>query len=208
MIERNRAEGIDPSTVAFDRAEPKARQDRPKAQTKQEKQAEAQAKSEAKDQARAEKQAEARAKSEAKDLARAEKARAKAQKIGIDVDGALVVAFTYADGAEQFLLVFPDRVEHINRGKPGTFVVKGAGTETIPISRVSSAECRYEGMWCILEVHTSGNSIKFKADQRTGPRLRQTILDLVTRPAPAPTAVAVPKGLEMNNSISRVCRSG
>jgi Short C-terminal domain len=129
-----------------------------------------------------------KAKLEARAQEQSEKARAKAQKKGVNVDGALVVAYTFTDGAEQFLVVFPDRIEHVNRGKPGLLVTKGAGTETIPVSRVSSAECRNEGIACRLEVYTSGNSISFKTDQITGPVLRQTILDLVARPAAAPSA--------------------
>lgn len=145
-----------------------------------------------------------KAKSEARAQEQSEKARAKAQKKGVNVDGALVVGYTFADGADQFLIVFPDRIEHVNRGKPGLLLVKGAGMESIPVSRVSSAVCRTEGIACRLEVYTSGNSISFKTDQVTGPVLRQTILDLVARPAAAPSADPAPAAFDVTDQLRKL----
>lgn len=45
----------------------------------------------------------------ARDLS--EKTRAKAAKKGVNVDGALAVGHTIEDSGEQFLVVFPDRVD-------------------------------------------------------------------------------------------------
>jgi hypothetical protein len=175
-----------------------------RAQEKQDKPPGREAKKDARTLEKLDKAEEQKAKFEARAREQSEKARAKAQKNGVDVDGALVVAYTFSDGAEQFLVVFPDRIEHVNRGKPGLLVTKGAGTETIPVSRVSSAQCRNEGIACRLEVYTSGNSITFKTDQITGPVLRQTILDLVARPAAAPIADPAPAVFDVPDQLRKL----
>lgn len=105
------------------------------------------------------------------------KAAAKAGKKQLNVAEALAVGHTIDDGAEQFLIVHLDSVELINRGKLGSVFKSGAGSETIPMTRVSSVECRNQGIWNVLEVHTSNSTITFKTDVVTGPYLRQVIAD-------------------------------
>ncbi|MCM3662499.1 SHOCT domain-containing protein [Georgenia satyanarayanai] len=108
-----------------------------------------------------------------------EAARKKAQKKGIDVSGSVAVGYVFDDSADKFLVVFPDRVELINRGKMGSLLRAGAGAETVPTSRISSVESRNKGIWNVLEIHTSGNVVEFKADHVSGPYLREVILEQV-----------------------------
>ncbi|GAA1967019.1 SHOCT domain-containing protein [Microbacterium deminutum] len=126
-----------------------------------------------------------------------ERARAKASKKGINVDGALAVAHTYDDGQDQFLVLFPDRVELIKRRKTGSLFGSGAGTEAIPLTRISSTQVVNSSIWAIVEVYTSGNSIKFKADQISGPAMREAILDQMNRSSAGsgPTSAAQPEDL-------------
>jgi hypothetical protein len=136
-----------------------------------------------------------RVKSESKARAVSDKARAKAEKKGVIVAGAVAVGHTFDNSADQFLIVFPDRVDLVNTGKMGSLLRSGAGTETIPVSRISSAECRNKGIWSVLEVHTSDTSITFKADLVSGPHLRQAVLDQVSAGAGrVDTGGAVPGG--------------
>ncbi|WP_206062781.1 SHOCT domain-containing protein [Nocardioides piscis] len=121
------------------------------------------------------------AKADGRAQAMADKARAKAQKKGVEVAGAVAVGHTFDDSADQFLVIFPDRVELVSMGKLGSLFRSGAGTESIPMARVSSTECRNQGIWSQVEVHTSGNSIEFKCDQVSGPYLRQAIIEQVNR---------------------------
>ena len=114
-------------------------------------------------------------KTRAKATELSEKARAKAVKKGVAVDGAIAVGYTFVDSGPQFLVVFPDRVELVI--KSFSILKSGAGSETIPMSRISSAECKNEGVSAVVEVHTSGNTLKFKADQVSGPHLKAVILE-------------------------------
>lgn len=145
------------------------------------KKAERQAKAE---QSRADRDAKMRAAA----LQMDEKARRKAQKKGIDVDGAIAVAHTFDDSADQFLLVFPDRVDLVSRGKLGSLLKSGAGTETIPASRISSVQARNKGIWNVVEIFASGNVVEFKADHVTGPWLRDQIRELLADGSPGAAA--------------------
>jgi hypothetical protein len=106
-----------------------------------------------------------------------EKARAKARKKGVHVEGAVAVGYTYDDAADQFLVIFPDRVELVNRGKTGSLLRSGAGRDTVPMEKISSVECRNQGIYTYVEVRTSGDVISFKADHFTGPFIRERILE-------------------------------
>ena len=71
-----------------------------------------------------------------------EKARDTLTKKGVLLDGLIMLDDSFDDGAYEYLLIFPDRVEYINTGKVGTLTKKGKGTEVIPISRISSVQTR------------------------------------------------------------------
>ena len=140
----------------------------------------------------------------ARDLS--EKMRAKAAKKGVNVDGALAVGHTIEDSGEQFLVVFPDRIDLVNRGKMGSLLRSGAGTESIPTSRISSVECANKGISAVLEVHTSGNHLEFKADVLTGPYLRDVILEQMN--APTPTAAAGVDVTEQLRQLAELHQAG
>ena len=95
-----------------------------------------------------------------------DKARLALEKRGVNLDGVIIFDDSFDDGAYEYLLIFPDRVEYINMGKIGTITKKGKGTEVIPISR-------------ILEIKTSGATIEFKSTPWVAPQLKSTILNLM-----------------------------
>jgi hypothetical protein len=108
-----------------------------------------------------------------------DKARLALEKRGVDLDGVIIFDDSFDDGAYEYLLVFPDRVEYINMGKIGTFTKKGRGTEVIPISRISSVQTRKKVIFEIVEIKTSGATIEFKSTPMVAPLLKSTILDLM-----------------------------
>ncbi|QDB80015.1 SHOCT domain-containing protein [Georgenia wutianyii] len=139
-----------------------------------------------------------------------ESARKKAQKKGIDVSGAVAVGHTFDDSADQFLVVFADRVELINQGKIGSLLRANAGAETIPTSRISSVESRNKGIWSVLEIHTSGNVVEFKADHASGPYLREVILEQVGGGSivPANTAPGAPDAADQLKKLAALHKDG
>ena len=79
-----------------------------------------------------------------------EKARDTLTKKGVLLDELIMLDDSFDDGAYEYLLIFPDRVEYINTGKVGTLTKKGKGTEVIPISRISSVQTRKKVIFEIL----------------------------------------------------------
>lgn len=125
-----------------------------------------------------------------------EKARAKAVKKGVAVDGAIAVGHSWLDGMNQFLIVFPDRVQRI-----------GGGNEVIPMSRISSVETAREGNFSVLEVHTSGNTLKFKGDpfHDSVARLHSVILELMmTSTASSPTSASGAAGVDITDQLRKL----
>lgn len=118
------------------------------------------------------------------------KARDAAAKRNIDVTGALAVLHDLQDDAEDaYLVVFPDRVERVSRGKRGSLLRPGAGVESIPTGNIASVNARNSGVFCELSVHGSGNSIDFRTNQISGPWARTVIMGAMTAGrAPAPAA--------------------
>jgi hypothetical protein len=108
-----------------------------------------------------------------------EKARIALEKRGVNLDGVIVFDDSFDDGAYEYLLVFPDRVEYINMGKISTLTKKGKGTEVIPISRISSVQTRKKMIFEIVEIKTSGATIEFKSTPLVAPHLKSTILELM-----------------------------
>lgn len=108
------------------------------------------------------------------------RAREKAAKKGLVTDGALVVTHTVTEDLNtETLIVWADRVELHGHGKPLSLLGAGKGVESMPISSVASVEARNEGVWGVVEIHGSGNSIKTRVSQGEAPRVRQIIADLV-----------------------------
>ena len=110
-----------------------------------------------------------------------EKARDTLTKKGVLLDGLIMLDDSFDDGAYEYLLIFPDRVEYINTGKVGTLTKKGKGTEVIPISRISSVQTRKKVIFEMIDITTSGNVIEFKSSPWVAPKLKETILELVNK---------------------------
>ena len=108
-----------------------------------------------------------------------DKARLALEKRGVSLDGVIIFDDSFDDGAYEYLLVFPDRVEYINMGKISTLTKKGKGTEVIPISRISSVQTRKKMIFEIVEIKTSGATIEFKSTPMVAPQLKTTILELM-----------------------------
>jgi hypothetical protein len=111
-----------------------------------------------------------------------EKARVDLEKYGVDLEGCLLWDDNFDDNGYEYLLVFPDRVEYIAKGKPGVLGRKGRGTEVIPIDRISSVSTRKTMLWMHVNITASGQTIEFKSNEWMGPALKEKILELVNAP--------------------------
>jgi hypothetical protein len=111
-----------------------------------------------------------------------QKARDLLTKRGFDLSGLIVLDDSFDDGAYEYLLVFSDRVEYINHGKPSLVGKKGKGTEVIPISRISSVTTRKALIFEHIQIVTSGQTIDFKSTPWVAPSLKETILGLMQKP--------------------------
>jgi hypothetical protein len=101
-------------------------------------------------------------------------------KRGFSLDGLIMLDDGAKDGAEEYLLIFPDRVEYVNHGKPSLTGKKGKGTEVIPISRISSVTTRKTSFITEhVQITTSGQVIDFHSSPWVASTLKQTILDLM-----------------------------
>jgi hypothetical protein len=112
-----------------------------------------------------------------------QKAHALLEKRGFDLTGLIMLDDSFEDGAFEYLLVFPDRVEYINHGKPSLTGKKGKGTEVIPISRISSVSSKKGLIFEQVQITTSGQTIEFKSSPWVAPTLKQTILGLMNSKA-------------------------
>ena len=117
---------------------------------------------------------------------REEKARQKIveklTKNGIDLTGSIMVEACFDDSALTYLLVFPDRVEYINDGKPSLLGKRGKGVDVIPITRVSSVSTSKKLVFAWVHITTSGQTIDFKTDPKTAELLKTKILELMNAP--------------------------
>ena len=107
------------------------------------------------------------------------KAHALLEKRGFDLAGLVMLDDSFDDGAYEYLLIFPDRVEYINHGKPSLTGKKGKGTEVIPISRISSVASKKGLIFEQVQITTSGQTIEFKSTPWVASTLKQTILGLM-----------------------------
>jgi hypothetical protein len=108
-----------------------------------------------------------------------QKAHALLEKRGFDLAGLIMLDDSFDDGAFEYLLIFPDRVEYINHGKPSLTGKKGKGTEVIPVSRISSVTSKKGLIFEQVQITTSGQTIDFKSTPWVAPTLKQTILGLL-----------------------------
>lgn len=162
------------------------RSDEDKAADKAAKDAERGRKAEERAARAAERSAEADARAAAEAVKRAESARkafeknrTKAIRAGVDVEGAVSICHYIDDLRDNFLVIFPDRVDLVIGKKGGNLTNKGAGTESIPMSRISSVEIEKSMMTATLKIHTSGNAILFKGFTTEAEPARQEIQRLM-----------------------------
>lgn len=120
------------------------------------------------------------AKQAAKDAKRRAKEEKKARTYGLDTDGAVAIDRWYRDGDENFLLVFPDRIE---RHELGGLTGRVKDSKIIPMRKVSSVGYRMQGLLGVLTITTSEADIEWKTDPGTGPELRSTIMRLAAEAA-------------------------
>jgi len=133
------------------------------------------------------------------------KAREQAAKKGLNTDGALAVAHNLnKEAAYETLIVWADRVELHNHGKVATLLRAGKGVESMPISSVASVETRNDGIFAVLEVHGSGNSIKVRMSQPEAPRVRQVISDLVQGSKEASTGTPTGTSIDPRSPIEQL----
>ena len=114
------------------------------------------------------------------------------RKEGINTEGAIMVAYSYDDSRDQFLILFPDRVEHVKRGETMSLLRSGAGPRRSLSSESRLLRARTPGIYHIVEVHTSGNSIKFKADVVQGPAILAATLEQMSVGKVAPALATAP----------------
>lgn len=122
-------------------------------------------------------------------------ARKGATKRGVDLSDALIFSHdlqgSLKDMSEATFVLRPGRVEILNHGKTGTMLKAGAGVESIPVDRIASVQCRNEGIGAVLDIHGSGNSLTYRTDVITGPRLRAAVVEAMgaaERDTPLPEA--------------------
>lgn len=121
-----------------------------------------------------------------------QRAKALLEKRGFDLTSLIMLDDSFDDGAYEYLLVFPDRVEYINHGKPTLTGKKGKGTEVIPIARISSVSTKKGILFEHVQITTSGQVIDFKSTPWVASSLKQTILDLMNSSTEKPAVSASP----------------
>lgn len=137
-----------------------------------------------------------------------EKAREKLQKKGVNLDGCLMLDDSFADGAYEYLLIFPDRVEYINDGKMSVIGKRGKGIEVIPMSKISSVATKRKLVFEIVEITTSGQVIKFTSDPFSAPALRAKILELMNAPQPTTASVVAADPTEQIVKLAELHKAG
>ena len=99
--------------------------------------------------------------------------RARAERAGIDVVGALAVGHMVDGGASVYLLVFPDRLELVSTGQMGFRT--GAGRSVIPLGDVSAVAVRDGLFRGILLVGVGANTIEFSTGKAVAGHLCRVI---------------------------------
>jgi hypothetical protein len=138
-----------------------------------------------------------------------EKARAALEKYGVDLDGVLLLDDSFDDNGYEYLLVFPDRVEYIAKGKPGLLTRKGRGTEVIPISRVTSVSTRKTMVFMHVIVTASGQTIEFKSNEWMAPQFKEKILELMnSKDSASSTAAKAPDPADQLAKLADLHKAG
>ena len=114
--------------------------------------------------------------------------REKLTKKEVDLTGSIIVTASLDGGALTYLLVFPDRVEYINDGKPSLIGKRGKGVEVIPITRISSVSTSKKLVFEWVHITTSGQTIDFKTDPKMAQLLKAKILELMSASQTTPSA--------------------
>jgi hypothetical protein len=110
-------------------------------------------------------------------VSHADKMRGKAEKAGVSTAGAVVVAHSFIDNQDTFLLVFPDRVDVVRNRKLGTLLGGGnSGVESYPIASITSASVRKAGVWAYLTLTSSNVEVEFRGDVIAIPEAREAIM--------------------------------
>lgn len=109
-------------------------------------------------------------------LSPSDRVRAKATKAGVDTDGAIAVAHDFQNKRDQFLLVYPDRVDIHRSAKIGSLTGSGRGVESYPLASVTSAGVKQEGIWSVLSFSAAGVSVEFRGPRDLVPAAREAIL--------------------------------
>jgi hypothetical protein len=109
---------------------------------------------------------------------RQDKAIAKASKQGIMTKGAQMVVHTLDDNADQFLVVWDDRVAIHKGAKIGSLLGHGRGTQEFPLSSLSAVDMEQKGLFVHLTFKGSGMEADFKTDMLNGPAAYELISQL------------------------------
>lgn len=139
-----------------------------------------------------------------------ERGAKEAAKLGFDVTGSVVCAHVFQDGLASCVVgVWPDRVEVRSKGRAGSLLGKGAGTQSMPAGSIASVDTAGKGVMSLVRVHGSGNSLEFEAGQIDAEILRAAILEVAQAakggaPAPAaPPPPSVPAGWYPQGDVQR-----
>lgn len=109
-------------------------------------------------------------------LSASDKVRARAAKAGFDTEGAVAVAHCFRDNQDQYLAVFPDRVDIHRTAKIGSFLGSGRGVESYPLASITSAGVKQDGIWSVLTFTASGVDVEFRGPMDLVPAAREAIM--------------------------------
>lgn len=109
-------------------------------------------------------------------LSAADKVRAKAEKAGVSTDGALVVVHDFQNNQDNYLLVFPDRVDIHRSAKIGSLLGSGRGVESYPLASVTSSGVKQSGIWSTLTFTASGVDVDFRGPVSYMAEAREAIM--------------------------------
>lgn len=109
-------------------------------------------------------------------LSSSDKVRARALKAGFDPEGAVAVAHCFRDNQDQYLFVFPDRVDIHRTAKIGSFLGAGRGVESYPLQSITSASVKQDGIWSVLTFTASEVAVEFRGPMDLVPAAREAIM--------------------------------
>lgn len=123
-------------------------------------------------------------------------------------EGALWRGVSHETGRNSIVTLYPDRIE---RAKPSsrtslTGVLTGgpADVEVIPTKSISSVQARRGAWYQDVTIYASGNTIVLSLDTEDADKLRQLVMELVTRPSGSSAAPAQSAGDAMLEQIRKL----